>query len=182
MIEVVLGSGAEVIAYKCPAAERDSDAEVVLLVVLAAQGQEAKPLLSGEFQQRPGNGLQWWRLIVTPPRGAEYQPSFRMRRAAPTRGVPQPINSARKVRQPRTASESKPRECADMIFRVDDLHLSQLNLALRQRLPCHRMGPAEELIVIRGIALISNPCVMASANHEKLPLGQHRSIHDRSPG
>src|SRR5712671_2659455 len=58
MVKEIARSGAKVVEVEAPAAKRDGDAELVLLIAFAAKWQEAEPLADGKIGQRAGERAQ----------------------------------------------------------------------------------------------------------------------------
>src|SRR5690242_10520010 len=62
MVEEVVRGGAELVKLQHPAAQRNGQSEIALLVALAAQRQKS---LVRRYAQHVGrNSIEWWRLVV----------------------------------------------------------------------------------------------------------------------
>src|SRR5919198_1372474 len=64
VVEEIACPGVEAVNVQDPSAKRHGQAELVLFVALAVQGQKGEPLLKREIEQRPGHGVEGRRLIV----------------------------------------------------------------------------------------------------------------------
>ena len=64
MIEEIMGVGLEVVSIKNPAADGDSDSELMFFVTLALEWKEATAVYIAEFIERTPDGEQGRRLKV----------------------------------------------------------------------------------------------------------------------
>ena len=76
VIKEVSGAGEEIIGVEGPAAEGDSDAELMFFIALAMKRDEAQILGAGRLQERAGNREQRRRLIKMAIEAAENPVEF----------------------------------------------------------------------------------------------------------
>ena len=72
----LLRCGPEVVEINRPAAHRNGQTDLIFLVALAVQRQEAQSAVLGKGQQRSGERLKGWRLIELPPKAAQHPPDY----------------------------------------------------------------------------------------------------------
>src|SRR5579862_7175942 len=70
MVEEILHPGAEVIDIDGPAAQRNADSDLPLIIALTVQGKERECALASKLEQRAREGLERRRLVVLAPEAA----------------------------------------------------------------------------------------------------------------
>src|SRR2546425_265388 len=76
VVEIVPCPDVEFVSIERPARHRNGQTELVLLVALAVEGQEAEPLLDGVLDQRARHGVERGRLVTSRIGSVQYPPEL----------------------------------------------------------------------------------------------------------
>ncbi len=131
VVEKVVGARLEGVDVEQPAVKGNLHAELVLLIALAAQGNEAGIGAVGKGQRGAGEAGERRRLIEVTVKGAEHPIEFWNLHGSSHAGIDGVFaDSCLEVCLPLAAHQSKPRRGLVLVFEESFLHASHGILAL----------------------------------------------------